>query len=342
MLESGIAASIEAMPKIELHVHLEGSVRPSTLIALSDRHGIRLPASTDEQLLEWYSFTSFDHFVEIYLKISECIRTPYDIEQIAWEFLQEQHRQNIIYTEVTYTPYTHFQQKGLTFREQFSALESARLRGIRELGVECRFVFDIARMVTPEEGVVTAKWVLESAPESVAALGLGGPEVGFPPESFIEAFSLIENSPFGSVPHAGETVGPKSVWGALRTLRASRIGHGVRAWEDPKLVEYIKENGIVLEVCPSSNVCIGVYPDIEHHVLPHLVDAGIKVTINSDDPPMFNTTLTDEYKLIADAFGYGLEEFHRFNRTAAEAALARSDKKRELLATIDHFYQPLL
>lgn len=332
---------IETMPKVELHVHMEGAVQPTTLLTLAERHGILLPADTEEGIRKWYDFKDFDRFVEVYLKISECIRTPEDIETITREFLKEQKRQNVLYTEVTYTPYTHFQQKGLPFAEQLAALERGRRWGMEELGVECRFVFDIGRMIPPEEGLFTARWVLESSPESVAALGLGGPEEGFPPELFKESFDLIQGSPFGSVPHAGETVGPESVWGAIKALKAVRLGHGVRSWEDPALIEVIRKRGLVLEVCPSSNLCLKVYPDLEHHVLPRLVEAGLKVTINSDDPPMFNTCLNREYEVIADAYGYGPEDFRRFNLTAVEGALIGEEKKARLRKSINDFFDHL-
>jgi len=317
---NSISKFIEQMPKIELHVHLEGSVRPEILIKLAEKNGIELPYTDPEKLKEWYAFTNFDHFLKIYFKISECIKTAEDIELVAKEFLLGQKEQNIIYTEITFTPYTHYIQKGITFAEQLSALERARAWGEEQLGVYCNFIFDISRNVTAEEGLITAKWLVENNPPSVVALGLGGPELGFPPERHKKAFDLVRGSRLVAIPHAGETAGAESIWGAINNLNAIRIGHGVRAVEDPELIDYLRNSAIVLEVCPSSNVCLGVFDNIEKHSLPELVEAGIKVTINSDDPPMFNTSLIEEYKLINKVFGFGIKDFYKFNKTALAAS----------------------
>ena len=321
---------IERMPKIELHVHLEGSVQPETLLELALKNGIALPAETIEDLRKWFVFRNFNNFIEVYLKISQCIRTPDDIEYITREFLKGQKKQNIIYTEITYTPYTHYIQKNLSFSEQLAALEQARKWGRETLGIECRFIMDICRDVTPREGLITAEWLVSSRSEAVVALGLGGPEAGFPPERHRDAFESIKGTRIASVPHGGEIAGPESVWGALKTLNARRIGHGVRSWEDPELIDYLRETGIPLEVCPTSNLRLNVYPDIDSHVLPKLVESGVRVTINSDDPVLFNTTLTDEYLLIVKHFGYNGEDLYRFNTTALEAALLGSPEKEKL------------
>jgi adenosine deaminase len=138
---------------------------------------------------------------------------------------------------------------------------------------------------------------------------MGGLEPGFPPELHEMAFDMVREAGIPAVVHAGETAGPVSIWGAVRELGAKRVGHGVRAVEDKELMEYLQKNGIILEVCPTSNICLGVYPDSRNHSLPKLIAAGLSVTINSDDPPMFNTTLTREYKLVSDVLGYGEAEF---------------------------------
>ena len=321
---------IRRMPKVELHVHLEGSVDPETLLVLADKNSISLPVSTLEEIRNWYVFTDFYKFVDVYLKISECIQTPEDIELIAWDFLKIRKTQNIIYTEFTFTPYTHYMQKKIPFKEQLDALERARLRGLNELGVDCRFIMDINRMLDSDEGLVTARWLLENPDSSIAALGLGGPEEGYPPERHKAAFDLIRGTRFHSIPHAGETAGPESVRGALDALRAERLGHGVRSWEDPLLIEYLVEKGICLEVCPTSNICLNVYDSMENHVLPRLVEAGVKVTVNSDDPPMFNTSLTGEYMTIAEKFGFDRDDFFRFNMNGVESCFLEPEEKESL------------
>lgn len=323
---------IRAMPKVELHVHLEGSVQPATLLRLARRHQIALPADSVEGIRRWYTFVDFPHFVEVYLKVSECIRTSDDIELITREFLQGQAAQHIRYSEVTYTPYTHYWQKGLAFEDQLAAINRARAWAEGELGVTMALVIDIARGVTLEAGLLTAEWTIEGRGDGVVALGLGGPEAGHPPEMYREAFARARAAGLPCVPHAGETVGPESIWGALRVAHAVRIGHGVRCLEDPALVDELRERQIPLEVCPTSNVCLGVAPSLAAHPLPRLLDEGLYVTLNSDDPPMFNTTLTDEYLKAAATFGLDVDDIEELVLNAVRAALLLPKVKAQMEA----------
>ncbi|MBE7550148.1 MAG: adenosine deaminase [Anaerolineales bacterium] len=325
-----LATFIQAMPKVELHVHLEGSIRPETLLALAQRHQVDLPARTVEGLRAWYTFTDFPHFIEIYLAVSSCLRTPDDIELIAREFLAGQAAQNIRYSEVTYTPYTHYLLRKLPFPEQLAALERARAWAEAEMGVTMGLVLDIPRSVSAQEGLLTAEWAIGAMGEGVVALGLGGPEVDNPPEKFKAAFDRAWAAGLPSVPHAGETVGPESIWGALRALHAVRIGHGVRCLEDPALVAELRERQIPLEVSPTSNVCLKVFPHLAAHALPRLLQEGLYVTLNSDDPPMFNTTLTEEYLHVANTFHLGRETLEQLTLNAVRASLLPASTRLEL------------
>ncbi len=312
---------IRRMPKVELHVHLEGSIQPETLLLLAERNHVQLPATSVGGLRNWYSFTDFSHFIEIYIKISSCICTPEDIEFIAREFLRGQAAQHIRYSEVTFTPYTHYSlNKKIPFEEQLAALTRARDWATKELGIGVGWVLDISRNVRPlEHGLTVADWAISGMKNGVVALGLGGPEVGHAPEIFQAAFDRAHKNGLASVPHAGETMGTESIWGALNSLHAQRLGHGVRCLEDPVLVEYLRKNQIPLEVCPTSNLCLGVAPSLAQHPLPKLLAAGLYVTINSDDPPMFNTTLTDEYLKVAEAFDFDLATIEKFVMNAVNA-----------------------
>lgn len=322
---------IRAMPKVELHVHLEGSIQPATLLALARRHDIPLLANTVEGLRAWYTFTDFPHFIEIYKTISACLRTPDDIELIAREFLAGQAAQNIRYSEVTYTAFTHYATKGLSFVDQLAALNRARVWAEAELGVSMGLIIDIERTVTPDEGLLVADWVIGALGQGVVALGLGGPELGYPPERFAAAFDRALAAGAPRVPHAGETAGPASIWGALRSLHAQRIGHGVRCLEDPALVAELRDRQIPLEVCPTSNVCLHVVPSMAAHMLPRLLAEGLTVTLNSDDPPMFNTTLTGEYLAAAHTFGLSLADLRQLVLNAAQASLLPTEKKAILI-----------
>ena len=284
---------IHLMEKVELHVHLEGSIRPDTLLKLAERNNVMLPAYSLEEIREWYQFSDFDHFIEVYSAICNCIQTPDDFEVIVTEFLNHQSEQNIKYSEVIFTPYTH--HKHVSFDDQLTAINRARMEAEKNLGVRMGLVPDIGREMRPiEESFLVADWAALNIKNGIIALGLGGPEVGNPPELFQGTFERAQAAGLPSLPHAGETEGPQSIWGAINSLSANRVGHGVRCLEDPELVVFLRENQIPLDVSPTSNVCLGVAPSLAEHPLPELVEGGLFVTVNSDDPPMFDTTLTDE------------------------------------------------
>jgi adenosine deaminase len=337
MIAPALAQFIRRMPKVELHVHLEGAIQPETLLTLARRNGVALPADDASGLQQWYRFTDFPHFVQIYLTITSCICSPEDLEFVAREFLRGQAAQNIRYSEITYTPYTHFSlNKQIPFDEQFDALTRAREWAARELDTHCGWVFDIARNARPVEHCMrVAEWAVQGKEQGVVALGLGGLEVGNPPEWFREAFDAARAAGLASVPHAGELAGAESVRGALDVLQAQRIGHGVRCLEDPDLVATLRERRIPLEVCPSSNVCLGVAAGLGDHPLPRLLAENLYVTINSDDPPMFNTSLTDEYLRVAEAFQFDAETIRQFVRNAAQAALLPEDARTALVQAIE-------
>jgi adenosine deaminase len=318
---------IHWMPKAEIHVHLEGAMQPETLLMLANRHGIDLPTNTVEGLREWYRFTDFRHFVEIYFTMSACLRSSEDIELIAREFLSNQAAQQIWYTEATYTPYTHYQTKGLSYRDQLAALNRARTWAANELGVHVNWVIDIPRQISPEEGLIVADWVIDSYGDGVVALGLGGDEYNHAPEKFSKAFARARAAGVPCVPHAGETAGPNSIWGALNDLGAVRLGHGVRCIEDADLVAVLRERQIPLEVNPTSNVCLGVAPSIAQHQLPALIEAGLYVTINSDDPPMFNTSLTNEFIQTSETYGWNDQMLEYLTMNAVRAALIPQEQR---------------
>lgn len=323
-------AWIRAIPKVELHVHLEGAIQPETLLKLAQRHQKTLPADTVAGLRTWYTFTDFAHFVKIYLTVSDCIRTPDDIELIAREFLAGQAAQNIRYSEVTYTAFTHYHFKGLSFGDQLAALNRARAWAEAELDTRMELIIDIPRSFAADDGLVVADWAIGAMGNGVVALGLGGPEVDNPPEKFQAAFDRAHAAGLPCIPHAGETAGPQSIWGALRALHAVRIGHGVRCLEDAVLVDELRDRQIPLEVCPTSNICLGVFPEWSEHPLSRLLDAGLSVTLNSDDPPMFNTTLTDEYINAAHTFQWDAATIEQLVLNAVRVSMLPASAQADL------------
>lgn len=300
---------IRKAPKAELHVHLEGAIQPKTLLTLAQRHHVDLPTDTVEGLREWYRFRDFHHFIEVYIKITQCLRMREDFELIAYEFGAEMARQNVRYAEVTFSPSNHRWINGVDQDAYFTGLTEGRKRAEEEFGVGINWVFDIVRnagqsICDSYEAAAdyTTGVAIDGMQDGVVALGLGGLEAGYPPAPFAPWFDRAREAGLHSAPHAGELAGPESIWSAIRDLGAERLGHGVRAIEDPELVAYLAEHRIPIEVNPTSNICLGVYPAMDAHPLRRLHDAGVIVTVNSDDPPLFNTTLTDELMLLAEPF----------------------------------------
>jgi adenosine deaminase len=305
--KAALAAYARAAPKVELHVHLEGAIRPETLLELARRNNVPLPVSNLAEMERWFAYRDFAHFVEVYVAITRCLRTEDDYALIVHEFGAEMTAQNVRYAEVTFSPATH-DYLGVRQDAWFSGLERGRAQARAEFGVEIAWVFDIVRQYadparTAPMADYTTAVAIEGRDRGVVALGLGGAEAGAPPEPFAPWFDRARAAGLRSAPHASEHGGPGSVWGAIRALGAERIGHGVRAIEDPRLVDFLAEQRIPLEISPTSNVRLGVVPNLAAHPLPALRAAGVPVTVNSDDPPLFNTTLNDEVALLADPFG---------------------------------------
>lgn len=328
-----IDSFIRDMPKIELHVHLEGAIQPATLLKLTRRNQVELPVQTVHELHEWYTFRDFTHFIDIYFDVSSCIRTPDDIELITREFLLGQAAQRILYSEVAWTPYAHYHFRNIPFPDQLAAINRGRVWAERELGVRMGLILDIARDTRPvEHSLMVADWAIKGKGQGVVALGLRGAERGNPPETFHEAFARAKAAGLPGVSHAGETTGPESIWGALRSLHAIRIGHGVRCLEDPFLVAELYRRQTPLEICPTSNVRLGVVPSLSEHPLPRLLDAGLCVTINSDYPPMLNTTLTEEYLKLAITFGLSMDDIEQLVLNSVRASLLSSSERARLEA----------
>jgi adenosine deaminase len=320
---------IRQLPKVELHVHVEGSIRPETVLRLAEKHGISLPATDLEGLKHWYEFRDFAHFVEVYIKVTECVRTVEDLEFVLREFIRGQAEQNIVYTEATYTASTVETRCGIPFAEQLGALQRARAWGKTELGVDVQFVLDIVRGDRPERAMQVMHWVADSLGQGVCALGIAGFE-SRGTVIYREVFAEAQRLGIPVTAHAGETEGAWSVAETLDITGAHRIGHGIRSIEDPDLITRLRDERVVLEVCPTSNVCLGVVPLLSQHPLPKLMEAGVAVTVNSDDPPMFGTTLTDEWIRCAEAFEWDESTILRLNETAIEAAFLDEEAKRSI------------
>lgn len=325
------------MPKVELHVHLEGSIRPETLLKLAKKNGVSLPADTVDGLHDWYRFRDFSHFVDIYVSASKCIRTPEDVELIACEFVDGQVAQNVVHSEVTYTAETIERHCGIPWPDQLGALRSAEAYA-RSKGVILTWIIDIVREVPAETGLRVADWAIEAG----AALGLSGVEKDTPAARHAEAFRRAKQAGLNITTHAGETGGAAVIWECLRELDADRIGHGIRCLEDDELVQELLDRGTHLEVCPSSNVCLGNAPSVAEHPIQGMLARGLNVSVNSDDPPMFNTTVTEDIQKCAAAFGWTQDQVVELQLNAINAAFVDEDRRGELEAGLRRFASDLL
>jgi aminodeoxyfutalosine deaminase len=298
--------SVAIAARAELHVHLFGAIPPPVLLELARRNRVALPVDTVEGLREWFQFRDFDHFSEVWVALRPLVTTAEDLELITFELARELSRQHVTYAEVMVTP-RGLEQRGLRFPRWLDAMNAGRRRAHAESGLELRWIVDVNRGVPEPERAYWADHALEAAiagmDAGVVALGLSGPEHGNPPEPFAPWFERARAAGLHSVPHAGELAGPASIWGAVNALHAERIAHGVRAVEDPALVAHLAEHGIALDLCPTSNVCLGVYRSLADHPLPRLHRSGVPVTVNSDDPTMFGTTLDDEVATLTVPMG---------------------------------------
>jgi adenosine deaminase len=324
---SSLDRFVERMPKAELHLHLEGAIRPATLLRLASRHRVDLPASTVEGVREWFRFADFAEFVDIYLACSACLRDPEDFQLAIDELLVELERQKVVYCEAHLTVGTHA-ANGVNVGELADAVAEAIEEGQRRRGVILRLITDIVRNV-PEQADLTLEWALAERERTVVALGLSGFE-SEPNEPFREHFAEAERRGLHRVAHAGEHTDAANVRAALDECRVERIGHGIRAVGDPALVEELRLQGVPLEVCPSSNVALGAVASLAEHPFERLAAAGVEVTVNTDDPAFFDVTLNEEYRRLQRTFGYSAERLAGFSLAALRHAFLEPGERRRL------------
>jgi aminodeoxyfutalosine deaminase len=328
-----IGAFVRALPKVDLHLHLLGSAKPLTLAELAHRHPDRGIPDDPAMLARLFEFVDFDHFIAVYTAVNRLVTSGADIVTLAYALAEDLAADNVRYAEVTVTPLSHL-KAGMPGPELAEALTAGR-QAAAELQVELGWVFDISGDDGVAGGRDTVAWVLRHQPAGTVALGLGGPERDVSREWFHEPFARARAAGLGSVPHAGETTGPDQVWEAVRTLSADRIGHGIGAASDPDLLTHLADEQIPLEVCPTSNVRTGAVNSLATHPLPDLLAAGVPVTVGSDDPGIFGTTLSGEYQLCHDVFRLDRAALAELARAGVRAALCSTKTRHELLAAID-------
>ncbi|MFE2147288.1 adenosine deaminase [Streptomyces sp. NPDC059456] len=332
---------IAGLPKAELHVHHVGSASPRIVAELAARHPDSQVPTDPEALADYFTFTDFAHFIEVYLSVVDLVRTPADVRTLTFEVARDMARQNIRYAELTITPYSST-RRGIDEKAFMEAIEDARKAAETELGVVLRWCFDIPGEAGLEAAAETARLAVDLRPEGLVSFGLGGPEIGVPRPQFKPYFDAARAAGLHSVPHAGETTGPETIWDSIRELGAERIGHGTSATQDPELLAYLAEHRIALEVCPTSNIATRAVTDLDRHPVKEMVRAGVLVTINSDDPPMFGSDLNNEYAVAARLLDLDERGLAQLAKNAVEASFLDEAGKAGLNAEIDAYTEAWL
>jgi adenosine deaminase len=325
---------IAMMPKVELHLHLEGTITPRTLIELAARNGVRLPAQDEEGVAALFRYRNFGEFLSVFMGLARAIVRGEDFERLAYELGMDLAAQRVRYAEVMISPMQHL-NRGVDLYEAIDGAMAGFKRAERDGGTVTRMARDYGRGYGTEAAWKVLEIARAAQPLGVVGWSIGGQEIGHPPEPFAPHFAAAREAGFGLMAHAGEVVGPASVWGAVEALGCARLGHGIRSVDDPRLLATLAERGVVLDVCPTSNVLTGAVESWEQHPLRALRDAGVPFTLNSDDPTFFHTTLTEEYRRAATHFGFGADDLCAAVLTAARASFLPPAERATLCARID-------
>jgi aminodeoxyfutalosine deaminase len=337
---------IQSLPKAELHLHLEGSVEPLTLAELSRRHTTPLPTENarydvsgsgdllnEEAVRQLYAYTDFNGFLQAFKSVTERLRTAEDYELITYRLMQKLRQQNVAHAEV-YVSVGVIRWRGQDFLPIFEGMERGRERGLRDFGVSLLWIFDAVRHFGSEPAAEVFALAASLRERNVVGIGIGGDERRGPAEWFQELYRKAADQGLRLTAHAGETAGPESVWGALN-IGAERIGHGLSIARDQELQEVLARKQVAVEVCVSSNIRTGLCPALRDHPLKEFFDGGLMVTLNTDDPAMFQTSLCHEYELAEQVFGFSRDHLRELARNSFEASFLPVEKKLRYLQQID-------
>ena len=328
-----LPALLAAMPKAELHIHIEGSLEPELIFALAQRNGVTLPYASVEVLRAAYAFTDLQSFLDIYYAGASVLLKPQDFEDMAWAYFQRAAADNVVHAELFFDPQTHT-ARGVPFAVVIEGLTHAVARAKDELGVSASLIMCFLRHLSEEEAFATLEEALPYLDRFIG-VGLDSSERGHPPEKFARVFARCRELGLHLVAHAGEEGPPEYIWSALDVLHVERIDHGVRSLEDPKLVERLAKDGIALTVCPLSNVKLCVFKSMAQHSLGKLLSAGLKATVNSDDPAYFGGYMNQNFIETFAALPLGAPQAYALARNSFEASFARPEQKAAWIAQLD-------
>jgi aminodeoxyfutalosine deaminase len=322
---------VRSLPKAELHLHLEGTIDPATLLDIQHSHGLKTATLADIHKL--YQYSDFGGFLISFKDITAHLKSPADFELIVYRMMERLKAENVLHAEVYISVGVCLYRKQ-DFPAIFEALERGRAQGERDFGVSLLWIFDAVRHFGAAEAEQVAQLAVHYKHRNVVGFGIGGDEKRAGPELFREVYAYCAENGLRLTAHAGETAGPESIWGALN-LRAERIGHGLSAYQDPDLVQELSQRQIPIEICVTSNLKTGVCLAIGEHPVKRYFDEGLMITLNSDDPAMFGTSLAREYQLVQENFGFTDEHLRELARNSFEAAFLPAEKKLEFLNLFD-------
>jgi adenosine deaminase len=331
-----IQSAIVEMPKVEIHLHLEGAFTFEFLYKLVLKYGGDSEINCIDDIRNKFEFKDFTHFINTWFWKNKFFRTPEDFEESTYETIKNLSKQNVVYAEVFFSPWD-FTGSGLKMESIADATISGIRKAERDYPIKIGLIADLVR----DHGAGTSMQRLDEITpflnKGVIGIGLGGSEAKYPPILFKDTFIEAKKRGFRTTVHAGEAAGADSVWVAIKELGAERIGHGVRAIEDPELVKYLREKQTPLEICVTSNLKTKVFASLAEHPFPHFYKEGLMVTVNSDDPPMFGSNITDELLILHSKLDYSLVDLCIFTKNAADASFLDKENKDELKKKVSDF-----
>lgn len=312
---------LNALPKAELHLHLEGSLEPELLFRLAERNKIALPWNDVDALRSAYNFGNLQEFLDLYYAGADVLRTEQDFYDLTWAYLQKCEEQNVVHTEPFYDPQTHT-DRGIPFEVAMRGISGALADGRELLGISSGLILSFLRHLPEEAAFKTLEQAMPFR-DAFFAVGLDSSEMGHPPSKFERVFAKARAEGFLAVAHAGEEGPPEYIWEALDLLKVSRIDHGVRAAKDPKLIQRLIDEQIPLTVCPLSNTKLCVFEDMSQHNILQMLEQGVKVTVNSDDPAYFGGYVTENFMALHESLGMTEDQARRLAQNSLDARLAR-------------------
>ena len=327
---------IRALPKAEQHIHLVGSTKPETLLWLAESADIQVPFGTVEEVKAFFNYSNFEHFINVYSTVVDCIAEENQFERISYEMLETSFQCNVRDIEASFSAPDHVLH-GLDYGDMLDAINRGLRRGKKEFGIDCRLRIDLVRNYGPDYGMEVLNWIEEKG-DNIVAVDIGGSESNYPPEPYAPVFKRAREMGLHLVAHAGEAAGLESVWGAVKALKVDRIGHGTIAAKDPKLLRFIADRNVTIETCPVSNVRTGAITSVRNHPIRKFIEYGIRATVNSDDPSMFGTDMNNEYIQLHNMLGFTIPELFQISLNTVESAFLTMEEKEKLIGEFREEY----